>query len=120
MTAPAFELIPAAGDSPILLLCDHAARRLPPATAAWASSRNCSRPHIAYDIGAAAVTRALAESYGAAAVLGGWSRLLIDLNRGEDDPTLVMNCRTAASSRQPDSGRGRGDPAHRGVSCALS
>ena len=38
--------------------------------------------HIAYDIGAAQVTRALAAAYGAAAVLGRWSRLLIDLNRG--------------------------------------
>ena len=46
--------------------------------------------HIAYDIGAAAVTRALAGAYGAPAVLGAWSRLLIDLNRGADDPTLVM------------------------------
>ena len=46
--------------------------------------------HIAYDIGAAAVTRALAGAYGAPAFLGGWSRLLIDLNRGADDPTLVM------------------------------
>jgi predicted N-formylglutamate amidohydrolase len=46
--------------------------------------------HIAYDIGAAIVTRGLAEAYGAAALLGGTSRLLIDLNRGPDDPTLVM------------------------------
>ncbi|HWY66797.1 MAG TPA: N-formylglutamate amidohydrolase, partial [Rhizomicrobium sp.] len=44
----------------------------------------------AYDIGAAAVTRALAKAYGAPAFLGGWSRLLIDLNRGADDPTIVM------------------------------
>ena len=33
---------------------------------------------------------ALAEAYGAAALLGGVSRLLIDLNRGPGDPTLVM------------------------------
>ena len=46
--------------------------------------------HIAYDIGAAVITRALATAYGAPALLGGWSRLLIDLNRGADDPTLVM------------------------------
>jgi predicted N-formylglutamate amidohydrolase len=46
--------------------------------------------HIAYDIGAAALTRALAGAYRAPALLGAWSRLLIDLNRGADDPTLVM------------------------------
>jgi predicted N-formylglutamate amidohydrolase len=36
------------------------------------------------------VTRALAKTYGAPALLGAWSRLLIDLNRGADDPTIVM------------------------------
>ena len=46
--------------------------------------------HIAYDIGAAAVTRQLSRSLGAPAVLSCFSRLLIDPNRGADDPTLVM------------------------------
>ncbi len=46
--------------------------------------------HIAYDIGAAEIMRALAAHFAAVAILGRWSRLLIDLNRGEDDPTLVM------------------------------
>jgi predicted N-formylglutamate amidohydrolase len=32
----------------------------------------------------------LAGEFGAAAILARWSRLLIDLNRGADDPTLVM------------------------------
>jgi predicted N-formylglutamate amidohydrolase len=36
------------------------------------------------------VTRALADAYGAPAILARWSRLLIDLNRGADDPTIVM------------------------------
>ena len=46
--------------------------------------------HIAYDIGAAEVTRALAAELGAPAVLSTHSRLVIDPNRGADDPTLVM------------------------------
>jgi predicted N-formylglutamate amidohydrolase len=46
--------------------------------------------HIASDIGAAMVTRTLAAEFGAPAILARWSRLLIDLNRGADDPTLVM------------------------------
>src|SRR4029079_8661660 len=41
-------------------------------------------------IGAAALTRSLAARLGAPAVLSSFSRLLIDLNRGEDDPTLIM------------------------------
>ncbi|HEX3755356.1 MAG TPA: N-formylglutamate amidohydrolase [Rhizomicrobium sp.] len=90
MTASAFEAIAAAGDSPLLLLCDHASNRLPPAYGTLGLAAEALQTHIAYDIGAAEVTCALARSYGAAAVLGRWSRLLIDLNRGVDDPTIVM------------------------------
>ena len=43
-----------------------------------------------YDPGAAAVTQMLASRLGIPAVLSTFSRLLIDANRGEDDPTLIM------------------------------
>jgi len=46
--------------------------------------------HIAYDIGAAGVTRRLARLLHCPAVLTTFSRLLIDPNRGADDPTLIM------------------------------
>ena len=46
--------------------------------------------HIAYDIGARGVTLALARLLDAPALLTRFSRLVIDPNRGEDDPTLVM------------------------------
>ena len=46
--------------------------------------------HIAYDPGAAGVSLALAERLNAPAVLSDFSRLVIDPNRGEDDPTLLM------------------------------
>ncbi len=46
--------------------------------------------HIAYDLGAREVTVKLARLLGAPAVLTRFSRLVIDPNRGEDDPTLVM------------------------------
>jgi predicted N-formylglutamate amidohydrolase len=48
------------------------------------------RRHIAYDIGAAGVTRRLATLLSCPAVLTTFSRLLIDPNRGADDPTLIM------------------------------
>ena len=97
MTENAFEAIAggSVGDSrsdpnrpPILFLCDHASNALPPG--GLGLDAGLLSTHIAYDIGAAAVTRALAKDYGTPAVLGSWSRLLIDLNRGTDDPTLVM------------------------------
>ena len=46
--------------------------------------------HIAYDIGAARLTRLLAAELGCPAILSRFSRLLIDCNRGPDDPTLIM------------------------------
>ena len=86
MTENAFEAI--SGRGPLVFLCDHAASALPPGGLGLDPALLST--HIAYDIGAASVTRALAAAYGAPALLGAWSRLLIDLNRGADDPTLVM------------------------------
>ncbi|HXC56732.1 MAG TPA: DUF1244 domain-containing protein [Rhizomicrobium sp.] len=91
MTDQPFELVkPARDDAPLLLLCDHASNALPPAYGTLGLAPELFATHIASDIGAAAVTRALAAAFGAPAVLARWSRLLIDLNRGEDDPTLIM------------------------------
>jgi predicted N-formylglutamate amidohydrolase len=46
--------------------------------------------HIAYDVGARGLSLALAERLDAPMVESTFSRLVIDPNRGEDDPTLVM------------------------------
>jgi predicted N-formylglutamate amidohydrolase len=91
MDAP-FTLIPPApgGTSKLLFLCDHASNRVPPDYDGLGLPTPLFETHIAYDIGAAFVTGALAQAYGAAALLGTVSRLVIDLNRGADDPTLVM------------------------------
>jgi predicted N-formylglutamate amidohydrolase len=88
MTENAFEAIAGDGNCQLLLLCDHASNALPEGGLGLDPSLLAT--HIAYDIGAAAATRALARAYGAPAFLGAWSRLLIDLNRGADDPTIVM------------------------------
>jgi predicted N-formylglutamate amidohydrolase len=90
MTDVPFEALAATARTPLLLLCDHAANALPPAYGSLGLHADLLATHIAWDIGAAQVTRALAAAYGAGAVLGRWSRLLVDLNRGPDDPTLVM------------------------------
>jgi len=88
MTENAFEAIPGVPGSRLLLLCDHASNALPEGLLGLDPALLAT--HIAHDIGAAAVTRTLATAYGAPAFLGAWSRLLIDLNRGADDPTIVM------------------------------
>ena len=85
-----FEQIPGALDSGVLVVCDHAANALPRRYGDLGVSREALERHIAYDIGAAWLTRRLASRLGAPAVLSTFSRLLIDANRGGDDPTLVM------------------------------
>ena len=91
MDAPFTLITPAPGRaSPLLFLCDHASNAVPPDYDSLGLPAPLFETHIAYDIGAAFVTRALAAAHGAAALLGDFSRLLIDLNRGADDPTLVM------------------------------
>jgi predicted N-formylglutamate amidohydrolase len=78
------------GNSGLIFFCDHAANALPAGYGTLGLEDAAFATHIAYDIGAAEVCRALATAYGAPAVLARYSRLLIDLNRGPDDPTLVM------------------------------
>jgi predicted N-formylglutamate amidohydrolase len=73
-----------------LVVCDHASNAVPAEYHALGLPPDALERHIAYDIGAAAVARALAARLGAPAVLSTFSRLLIDPNRGADDPTLVM------------------------------
>jgi len=46
--------------------------------------------HIAWDIGAAGVTRKLSRLIDAPALLGMYSRLLIDLNRPLTSPTSIV------------------------------
>jgi predicted N-formylglutamate amidohydrolase len=77
-------------DSPLLFVCDHASNRLPAEYGSLGLSPHLFQTHIASDIGAAEITRTLAVEFNAVAILARWSRLLIDLNRGPDDPTLVM------------------------------
>lgn len=92
MTFQAFEIIGRDRPSRWLVTCDHAANTVPPEVGGG-SLGICAADmdrHIAYDVGAAGVTRALAERLDAPAILSTYSRLVIDPNRGEDDPTLLM------------------------------
>ncbi|WP_375279982.1 N-formylglutamate amidohydrolase [Pseudooctadecabacter sp.] len=75
-----------------LITCDHATNTVPPCVNGGdlgLPAADMAR-HIAYDIGAAGVTCALADTLGAPAVLSNFSRMVIDPNRGLHDPTLLM------------------------------
>lgn len=84
-----YERIAGDGGKGLVLIADHAKRALPAAYAGLGLPAGEFERHIAYDIGVEGVTRALAALTGAPAILCGFSRLLIDPNRGEDDPTLI-------------------------------
>ena len=87
MSAPYFAL-DARLDARWLLTCEHASAHLP---APWAWSpdeRVLVGTHWAVDLGAEAITRALAARLQAPAVLAGFSRLLIDANRSPSSDTL--------------------------------
>ena len=84
-----FELVEGDRDVGLVLVADHARRDLPEEYGDLGLPASEFDRHIAYDIGVEMVTRKLAELTGAPAVIAGFSRLLIDPNRGEDDPTLI-------------------------------
>lgn len=86
----AFTVLPGSIGSGALVLCDHACNAFPPGYGTLGLPDAELQRHIAYDIGALAVTQRLAEVLGAPAIHTHYSRLLIDPNRGEDDPTLIM------------------------------
>ena len=92
MQDSAFERVNGAGRAPILVLCDHATNRVPPSVAGGDLGLPAAEMerHIAYDIGARGVALGLARRLGAPALLTRFSRLVIDPNRGEYDPTLLM------------------------------
>jgi predicted N-formylglutamate amidohydrolase len=84
-----FDIIEGDRKRGIVLVADHAHRELPEEYGDLGLPASEFDRHIAYDIGVEAVTRKLAALLGVPAVMARFSRLLIDPNRGEDDPTLI-------------------------------
>ena len=92
MTYEPYRIVGAERPSRWLVTCDHAANTVPDFVGGGSlglPQEDMAR-HIAYDVGAAGLTEALAERLDAPAILSNFSRLVIDPNRGEDDPTLLM------------------------------
>jgi predicted N-formylglutamate amidohydrolase len=85
-----YSILPGRSDRGLVILCDHAGNDLPEEYRTLGLPADQLQRHIAYDIGAAPIARALSAALDAPAVLSRYSRLLIDPNRGADDPTLIM------------------------------
>lgn len=87
---PPYQIINGEATTPILLICDHASQAIPFVLGRLGLEDDALRRHIAYDIGAAALTRLLATRLDAPAVLCGYSRLVIDCNRPPGDPQSIL------------------------------
>ncbi len=92
MTQDAYKIEGATRPGRFVVMCDHASNRAPPFVAGGdlgLPAADMGR-HIAFDIGAAGLSAALADRLDCPAIYSTFSRLVIDPNRGEDDPTLIM------------------------------
>ncbi|BCG82284.1 N-formylglutamate amidohydrolase [Mesorhizobium sp. 113-3-3] len=85
----AVEVLNERGRSDIVLLCEHASNHMPAEYRQLGLDASHLQRHIAWDIGAAAVTRLLSARLDAPAFLSGYSRLLIDLNRPLGTPGSI-------------------------------
>jgi len=85
----AFELINDGGSARVLLVCDHASRRIPRGLDNLGLDELALRRHIACDIGAVDVARRLSGILDAPAILASYSRLVVDCNRHLSDPTSI-------------------------------
>lgn len=91
MSSTAYEITGEARPGRWLIACDHASNHVP----AWVNGGDLGLPqadmarHIAFDPGAAGLTLALAQELDSPAIASRFSRLVIDPNRGIDDPTLL-------------------------------
>lgn len=78
-----------AGQSPFLLVCDHASNRIPAAYGNLGLKPHQRLTHIAWDPGALAVSLQLADTLDAPLVQSTVSRLIIDCNRGPQAVDLI-------------------------------
>lgn len=80
------EIVNRAGSSEFVLTCEHAGRAVPAGLGHIGVSADDMDRHIAWDIGAEALSRAMAALLDAPLVLQRYSRLIVDCNRPFEAP----------------------------------
>jgi predicted N-formylglutamate amidohydrolase len=86
---PAFEIVNADGASNLVLVCDHASKRVPRCLKNLGLTEEQLDDHIGWDRGAAKVARILSSNLNAPLILSGYSRLVIDCNRPTQSPQSI-------------------------------
>ena len=77
------------GKGRYIIVCDHASNRIPRALNNLGLSKADLKKHIAWDPGTEDIGLHLSRRMDAAAVIAGYSRLVVDLNRGDDHPEIM-------------------------------
>ena len=78
------------GDSPFVLIADHAGQRIPARLGDLGLSQSELDRHIGWDIGIAGLAERLSEKLDAFAILQTYSRLVIDCNRPLEAPGSIV------------------------------
>lgn len=86
---PPYTVINDQGKAKVLLTGDHVSNVMPKALGSLGLDKSALQQHIAYDIGTHKLINHLSEHLDAPAVLAGYSRLVVDLNRSLEDPTVM-------------------------------
>lgn len=84
---PPFDILNAGGDSRVILTCEHAGDVVPRKLDLLGMTPDDYKCHYAVDIGVRDVVRYMSGMLNAPAILGNYSRLVVDLNRAVDHPT---------------------------------
>ena len=88
---PAYEVLRGDSLAPQLVICDHASGRIPRALDDLGLPPEHHGSHIALDIGAGDLARALSERLDATAILCNYSRLVVDCNRAITDASAFLD-----------------------------
>ena len=100
-----FSVLNRDGDCRIILTCEHAGDVVPRSLNLLGMTAEDYKQHYALDVGTRAVMNHLASLLNAPAILGNYSRLVVDLNRDTDHPTTFA-----------PSGEGKPVPGNIGIS----
>lgn len=84
-----FELERIAGKGPAVFVCDHASNRIPERLGTLGLDTAARASHIAWDPGALGVARTMSRRLDGPLVFASVSRLVVDLNRALESPTLM-------------------------------
>jgi predicted N-formylglutamate amidohydrolase len=84
---PPYTIINEQGSAKVLLVGDHVSNAIPEALNQLGLDAEILDQHVAYDIGTHKLISHLSQHLDAPAVLAGYSRLIVDLNRSLEDPS---------------------------------